>query len=84
MADIWACVCCSGPGLLKDLRIDRSSLFKTYMELSAANKKLMTVFNCDSSSISHNVCLSVRWVGPQRVSYKCYTVVSVFILFLIV
>ena len=60
MADIWACVCCSGPGLLKDLRIDRSSLFKTYMELSAANKKLMTVFNCDSSSISHNVCLSVR------------------------
>ena len=46
VADTGACVCCSGPGLLKDLGIDRSTLFKTNMELSAANKKLMNVLGC--------------------------------------
>ena len=46
VADTGACVCCSGPGLLRDLGIDRSILFRTNMELSAANKKLMTVVGC--------------------------------------
>ena len=46
VADTGACVCCSGPGILKDLGIDRSTLFKIDMELSAANKKLMTVLGC--------------------------------------
>ena len=44
--DKGACVCCSGTGLLKELGIDRLILFKTNMELSAANKKLMTVLGC--------------------------------------
>ena len=46
VADTGACVCCSGPELLKEFGIDRSILFRTNMELSAANKKLMTVLGC--------------------------------------
>ena len=52
VADTGACVCCSGPGMIKELGIDRSALFKTNMELSAANKKLMTVLGCIPVQIS--------------------------------
>ena len=59
VADTGACVCCSGPGLLKELGIDRSILFKTNMELSAANKKLMTVIGCIP------VLISARTTGKK-------------------
>ena len=46
VADTGACVCCAGPNMLKELGIERAALFDTNMELSAANKKLMTVLGC--------------------------------------
>ena len=46
VADTGACVCCSGTDLIRELGVDRSALFKTNMELSAANKKMMTVLGC--------------------------------------
>jgi len=52
VADTGACVCCSGTDLIRELGIDRSALFKTNMELSAANKKMMTVLGCIQVLIS--------------------------------
>ena len=46
VADTGACVCCSGPNMLKELGISKAILFDTNMELSAANKKKMTVLGC--------------------------------------
>ena len=46
VADTGACVCCAGPSMLKELGIERAALLDTNMELSAANKKLMTVLGC--------------------------------------
>ena len=46
VADTGACVCCSGPNMIKELGISKATLFDTNMELSAANKKKMTVLGC--------------------------------------
>ena len=59
VADTGACVCCSGPNMLKELGIAKTVLFDTNMELSAANKKRMTVMGCIP------VLLSARTIDKQ-------------------
>ena len=59
VADTGACVCYAGPSMLKELGIETAALFDKNMELSAANKKLMTVLGCIP------VLLSARSINKQ-------------------